>query len=41
MGRHGAGVLLPASPSRPDFVAGALRVPCSSECGTTAILVQL
>ena len=39
--RHGAGVLLPASPSRPGFVARALQVPCSSERGTAAILVQL
>lgn len=39
--RHGAGVLLPASPCRPGFVARVLWVPCFSECGTTAILVRL
>lgn len=39
--RRGAGVLLPVSPCRLGFVAGALWHPCLSEHGTTAILLQL
>lgn len=39
--RRGAGAVPSASPFRLGIVAMALQVPCLSECGTAAILVQL